>query len=110
MPSLGRNPEERSDEGSSMQRALKTRSARTARRAVSLLLLTMLVQREKDWVGGHPSPEPVVRAEPPKVLLQPVLQTVQTLHNTRCTLGLPRFRGQVVSCVRHHCVTLELHG
>src|ERR1043165_9210856 len=24
-------------------------------------------------------------------------------------LGLPRFRGQVVSCVRHHRLTLELH-
>jgi hypothetical protein len=50
MPTLGRNPEERSDEGSLVQRALKRRSARTARRAVSLLLLTMLVQREQNWV------------------------------------------------------------
>src|SRR5947199_8573180 len=90
MPSLGRNPEERSDEGYSMQRALKTRSARTARRAVSLLLLMMLVQRAKDWVGGHPSPEPIARAESPKVVLQPVLQAMQTLHNCRCTFSIGR--------------------
>jgi hypothetical protein len=38
--------------------AMEERSARTARRTVSLLLLTMLVQREKNWVGGRPSPEP----------------------------------------------------
>ena len=57
MPTLGRNPEERSDEGSSIQRALKTRSARTARRAVSLLLLTMLVQREGNWVVAIGLPE-----------------------------------------------------
>jgi hypothetical protein len=25
-------------------------------------------------------------------------------------VGLPRFRGRVVSCVRHHRLTLELHG
>jgi len=35
------------------KRAMKERSARTARRAVSLLLLTMLVQREKNWVVGR---------------------------------------------------------
>ena len=60
------------------------------RRAVSLLLLTMLVQREKNWVGGSPSLEPIDREEWPKVLLQPVLQTVQNLHNSRCTFSIGR--------------------
>jgi len=50
----------------------------------------MLVQREKNWVGGPPSLEPIDREEWPKVLLQPVLQTVQNLHNSRCTFSIGR--------------------
>ena len=47
-----RNSEERSDEESLVQRALEERAARTARRAVNLLLLTMLTLGEAvRWVA-----------------------------------------------------------
>src|ERR1041385_3664199 len=38
--------------------------------------------------GGRFSPEPIARAESPKALLQPVLQTVRDLHNSRCTFSI----------------------
>ena len=52
--------------------------------------MTMLVQREKNWVGGPSSLEPIAREEWPKVLLEPVLQTVQNLHISRCTFSIRR--------------------
>src|ERR1041385_4805695 len=81
--------EERSDEESGATSLERTISA-TVRRAVRLLLLTMLVQREKNWVGGPCSFGPIARTESPKVLLQPVLQRVRNLHNSRCTFSIGR--------------------